>query len=219
MTGISRLILFLNIVFLSVIVKADASVQSRSVLSACSIADPEPRLRPFCAALKLDYENFSKLVGQGFTTSEAGEFSLIGYVSMLDDERFLSLLLKEGANPNQLSPSSETVLVAPIFYSVFADNSTSLKLLIDYGAEINLRNKAGQTPLLYASTLLHFHQVHNLLVEGADYSIQSASGYDLVDVLGNAYVGEGTSAAYWRKKVIEFLKGRGLDFEYTETLD
>ena len=194
-------------------------MQPRSVLSACSIADPEPGFRPFCAALKKDYEKFSELVDQGFMASVAGEFSLIGYVSMLDDERFLSLLLKEGANPDQLSPPSETVLVAPIFYSVFADNSTSLNLLMDYGAEINLRNKAGQTPLLYASTLLHFHQVHNLLVAGADYSIESAAGYDLVDVLGNVYVGEGTSAAFWRKKVIEFLKGRGLVFEYTETLD
>jgi len=63
-----------------------------------------------------------------------------------------------------------------------------LELLIAYGADPNIQDKLGNTPLHYASALGYVHSILRLLQVGADCRIQNKDGERPSDMMGGLVI-------------------------------
>jgi hypothetical protein len=102
------------------------------------------------------------------------------------DSEWLKLLLKYGANPNQVYPGGSdkyTVDICagwtPIFNAIGNGNMTGVDLLIQAGADINHQDNQGNSPLVYAAGWCNYEIVNKLLEAGADHRIKNNQGNDL----------------------------------------
>lgn len=89
---------------------------------------------------------------------------------MEDLPELTALLLEKGANPNlSLNPDQ-----LPLFEAITGAHTETVKVLLEHGAEIDLKNSMGQTPLEYVSylmergvsneeTLANWHTIKQLL--------------------------------------------------------
>ena len=85
----------------------------------------------------------------------------INLAAMYGTPEVINLLLDEGANINNISPEDETPLLSALRYRKF-DNA---KFLIEKGADVNIKDRAGLPALLHASDL----EIMKLLLDkGAD---------------------------------------------------
>jgi ankyrin repeat protein len=85
---------------------------------------------------------------------------------------FLRALLDGGMNPNQMLYGEK-----PILFEVTRDASlASLKLLVERGADVNMRDSLGNTALYGPSGLMHIETVQYLLSKGADVSVVNRAG-------------------------------------------
>jgi hypothetical protein len=66
--------------------------------------------------------------------------------------------------------------------SVYLDDPCSIKLLLSAGANPNSRNTDGETPLMLAAYVGHFHGVEALLRGGADANTRNVAGETAADV-------------------------------------
>lgn len=84
-------------------------------------------------------------------------------------------LLDSGVDPNKADSFGETSL----HHAIRVDSSdilVILELLIDNGANVDARNRRGQTPLFLAAELDHPEEVAFLLDNGADLTIRDRDG-------------------------------------------
>ena len=80
-----------------------------------------------------------------------GIWRLQSAVMFKDNDAYIKYLLEHGANPNLVDPSTGQT---PIFYVPFK-NLGYFQLLIDHGAELNIKNFKGNT--LYAQMKKDYH--------------------------------------------------------------
>ncbi|KAL0631959.1 hypothetical protein Q9L58_009162 [Maublancomyces gigas] len=83
---------------------------------------------------------------------------------------FVALLLEWGANPDACNRAGETALFAAM------DNVCVMHSLIRGGADLNVYNRDGRTPLYVAVTLGRAASVEMLLMGGADVDIPALDG-------------------------------------------
>lgn len=150
----------------------------------------------------------------------------------------LKLCLQHRGNPNWIyhhkypnpierdSQDGRSLLAAAILFNSRAIEA--LTLLLDAGADINIRDNKGETPLFYAVALSNYDIAYFLLQKGADYSIKSQlpvltdKGTEplnktFIYIMENNQVfstrGEKDLATQlgYRRKVIAFLKEKGIE--------
>lgn len=109
-----------------------------------------------------------------------GETTILHFVAVSDDVRFIQALLDAGADPNVTDANQETALWPAIFY----DRFDVLSLLVRYGADINHRSIGGNTPLLTAVQARAYGMAAHLIEHGADPSVENDRGWDVFDTLG-----------------------------------
>jgi len=110
-----------------------------------------------------------------------------------DFKEKLRILVKNKLDLNQTICESCGEKKAPILESLSSlfVNSSSIKALVECGADINLRNDAGQTPIMVAPTGRYQGElskpsiVKALIKAGADLSLEDSKG-DLVTDLADA---------------------------------
>jgi ankyrin repeat protein len=74
----------------------------------------------------------------------------------------------------------------PLFFAVLKGNLEVVKILVEYGACINIQNNNGDTPLMYAVSK-GFEAVAKYLVDaGADVNIQNEKGDNALILAFNA---------------------------------
>ena len=61
----------------------------------------------------------------------------------------INILLKMGADPNLRAPGAK--LYAPLHYSAMLRHKVSVELLLDYGADVDIRTIKMETPLHLAA--------------------------------------------------------------------
>ncbi|MBU3215122.1 ankyrin repeat domain-containing protein [Clostridium estertheticum] len=102
----------------------------------------------------------------------------------------ITMLLKKGAKVNEINISGKT----PVFYCSFNYSVELLNLLVEYGADINIRDK-------YKNTLLHddyincfdehFEEFLNSLINlGFDINSTNSTGYTPLDLCENKKIAD-----------------------------
>jgi len=88
----------------------------------------------------------------------------------------VSILLASGVNPNMYIRSGKAIKF-PLFLSLEKQSLEIIKLLCAYGADVNIQNSIGQTPLMVSTNLSKGCPFFNYFLEnGADVHICSTVG-------------------------------------------
>lgn len=88
----------------------------------------------------------------------------------------ISILLASGVNPNMYIRSGRAIKF-PLFLSLEKQSLEIIKLLCAYGADINIQNSMGQTPLMLSTNLAEGSPFFDYFLEnGADVHICSTVG-------------------------------------------
>jgi ankyrin repeat protein len=132
--------------------------------------------------------------------------NLLGAAARTGDIKLVRFLLERGADPHNtqslggLPPASEKRAAArdkvleapqlpplvglpqngagtPLIYAVIGKNIEILRLLLEKGVGVNVRNKSNGTALMYAAVLGESSIARLLLERGADVNVKHQSGY------------------------------------------
>ncbi|HET7315262.1 ankyrin repeat domain-containing protein [Salinisphaera sp.] len=123
------------------------------------------------------------------------------------DPRFMKALLEAGADPDTEVGGKATLLSA----ASSDDRLAQIKLLVEYGADVNHRSKLNATPLYYAVFGQKYKTALFLLRSGADPTIEDKGGDSALDEIKSERAREKKFAdklpGY--SEFIEALKKRG----------
>ena len=112
------------------------------------------------AALLLDY-------GAPIDAGDTSNTTPLMYAAHYGRGAMMSLLLERGADPNVISHSGGTALMASVASGI-CRKGEAVKLLLDYGAEADIRSRSGWTPLMFSCLWGDTEVVALLLLRGAD---------------------------------------------------
>ncbi|SFD40878.1 ankyrin repeat domain-containing protein [Pseudoalteromonas denitrificans] len=138
---------------------------------------------------------------------ENGKF-LLHLAAEIKDDYYLKLALEFGATPDSIN-NKKLWKPTAIFSAIGGNQDNNIKSLFSAGANINLKNSSGDTPLLYAANMNQYRTVHVLLKLGAEIGIKNNFGLSLENKIEESSIASGSHAAIWRDKVIEYLKSKG----------
>ncbi|ADG70335.1 ankyrin repeat domain-containing protein [Brachyspira murdochii] len=131
-------------------------------------------------------EMFKVLVENGFDLEsriKAGEDYPAGYdytplmiAALRNDYDMVKFLVEKGADVNAKTHSEYRSVVTPLLLSLdyehiesrYDENSSVAEYLINNGADINVTNEDGETPLMYASKVHNIKVIELLIQKGAD---------------------------------------------------
>ena len=138
--------------------------------------------------------------------------SVVSYAAMHKDVWYITEVLNFGGNPNL---ENQIRSFTPICYSINSSNALSprleqVKILIQAGANLNWKNRDGDTPLTLAAIGNQYQMVYLMLKAGADPTIKDNSDNTIVSVIGLIRTDPNSETYLWRTKVIEFLKDKGI---------
>lgn len=130
----------------------------------------------FSEAVLFDhYEIASLLAEHGAEMDVAGSKmyrSLFHEVVAEHDLRFVKLMLKYGANVNEMPPDFHSM--TPLHVAANIGDVEKCKVLLDSGAEINAATADGATPIFFAAVWKHKPVCDLLLAKGARLDIWTA---------------------------------------------
>ncbi len=180
------------------------------------------------AILHQDHKLFNALLSHGANVNYHN--LLNGYSPLIEachykeyDRRYAKELVEYGANINDTSFHLPYAQISPLMAAAGCGNKALTQYLIKHGANVNYSNNFG-TSVLGEALLSDEHDTSLLLLEnGADYS---GSVYNRLDEYGKRTIPTsiltslrhstpawGTSSYRAKKKIIKFLKERGLDYD------
>jgi hypothetical protein len=124
-----------------------------------------------------------------------------------DDYEKAEKLLKEGANPNEPYMGYDSN-DEPIIHAVANNNIEMVKLLLDYGADIEATNSSGNTPLIIAaSNSDNTDMIEFLLENGADATAVNKSKATAIHMAAEAS----------NLKAVKILEKAGADIKAKDT--
>ena len=136
---------------------------------------------------------------------------------------FLEIVLAHGGNPNEnprlARPQHRTTDIsdrAPIYDAIRSRNPENARLLIKAGADLEIRDWAGWTPLMLAASRHSFEVMLVLLEAGADFRAKDPQGNSVArHLLDNPH--DSGPPAVARQKCVDFMEKHGIDFEKERT--
>lgn len=141
--------------------------------------------------------------------------SVMSHVPILFDTSFLKLALRYGGDPNLLNPRTGSTPVHSLVSNT-GSNVESVKLLVEAGADINLRDGSGWPPIIRATAWDRYDIIHALILAGADYRMTTLRGER--DVGFHIRQRKAVEAVIpgmpvWRERVINLLAEKGYVIE------
>jgi len=127
----------------------------------------------------------------------------------LDRRSSLEALLKHGANTDIYDKGIDAT---PLHLAVRQLNRPLIELLVKYGADLNVVDSRGYTPMDQAAIFNRFDYVLYFLNHGADYREEFISNSDnaLVFFLETSIVNPSSHLYKARQEVVDFLRAKGL---------
>ena len=123
-----------------------------------------------------------------------------------------SFCLRGGANPNAVDRNGHPA----IFAAVAEEQIEQIKMLMQFGADINLTSLSGKNSAMYAANINRYEMVHYLIEQGVDYAARNKArgdiAWDVHDKLSNNLLSPEYSAYGWALKVKQQLIDRGIKF-------
>jgi len=111
-------------------------------------------------------------------------FQPLGLACYFDHLELAEYLVKAGAPIN--SPSRNELKAAPIQSAVAAGHERIVQLLLQLGADPNVREQGGYTPLHAAAQNGNVEMIRTLIYGGADLNIKSNDGKSPIDLAMDA---------------------------------
>jgi TonB family protein len=148
---------------------------------------PKPGVTPLMrAAWKADIGQLSALIASGsdVNQTDASGWSALMYAAASDSSEPVKLLLKAGANPNQVSLRGDTPLSASASGGAWDDE------LVRAGANVNSQNDEGQTALMFLAARAEVDELRDALKAGASTTQKDIKGRTAVNYLRQASCGK-----------------------------
>jgi hypothetical protein len=168
----------------------------------------------FWALIKQNKKGFQALLEQGadpnvITTRENGEkASILHFAAIMDDSDYLRLMLEHGANANVVdADTGET----PIYEAIANFRKSNIDLLIAHGANLNFKDRTGQTPVMDAASLKQYDVVYAMIKAGADPKIKDNWDYTVAWFIEQNPIYPEDESYSWRNKVTGMLRERGME--------
>ena len=159
-------------------------------------------------------EGYRRLLDLGADVNFGAQFgpTVIHITADEADCYWLRLALQAGGDPNQLDPRRGS---NPLAYAMFEGRVENVKLLCEYGADLNAPDRYGRTPLTLASDAARFEIICYLLEQGADYLKFTRLGFTFLESFKDKrpeyYEDRDAERARWCRKAREWLRERGVD--------
>ncbi len=176
-----------------------------------------------------DYTAFSKILKHNpdINYHNSWNASPIYEASRYGDSevRFIADLLENGANVNDTvyNMDNTKTMSSPLLEAAGYGNKDVINFLIGKGADVNFSNDFGRIPLGAALATNQYENAWLLLKSGADYTKPVSSSVDkkgnlaiprsILQVLRGGTPDPLKKEFYYKKKIIKFLKERGLDYD------
>jgi ankyrin repeat protein len=161
------------------------------------------------AMARLNKTGYRHLLERGANPNlivEPGE-SVISFASRVKDSEWLRLALKHGGDPNLIGARN---LPPPLHESIISRRPENMRLLLDAGADINIQNGIGATPMIRAESIGSYEIVYDFLQRGADYRIKTNANADLAKYISQSQMPPNNPKWKIREKVIAWLAERGV---------
>ena len=124
------------------------------------------------AVYRADPESVELLIQSGADVNVANDYGVtpLSLACLNSNSGILRGLLEAGANPDQAKLTGET----PLMTCTNTGDAAGVTLLLDHGADINIREyKGGQTALMWAAAERHAEVVRILVENSADVHLRS----------------------------------------------
>jgi ankyrin repeat protein len=120
-------------------------------------------------------ETVRSLLAQGAEIDAKDDqgYTLLQHAVMSEQDEAVSILLKAGADPEIKSDATGNTA---LHWAVMGDNLDILRTLLSRGANLEAKNSAGLTPLLFAAANNKTSQAALLLSKGANLEAQDSNG-------------------------------------------
>ncbi|OKZ26609.1 MAG: hypothetical protein BHV84_06665 [Prevotella sp. AG:487_50_53] len=179
------------------------------------------------AIINQDYDLFKLLIDNGanfnYHNTYNGHSPIIEACSYREyDSKFVKDLVAKGANVNDTTDNAPYAQSSPLMEAAGCGNSSIVEYLIKEGANINYRNNFGTTPLGESILTEKYDVALILLNSGADFSSPIYNSVDrhgrptvpvkLPEALRDAMIDLWTIKYYRKRKLIKFLKTKGIDY-------
>lgn len=134
--------------------------------------------------LALQEENYSSIksiIANSDISRLFGEYSIEYFTNALNckSETCIEILLENGLDPNTFDISMKRNM---IFNALGIEKLKHLKALIAHNADVNVKDGANQTPLIYSIALGYYSTAILLLEHGADPNIKDSFDENALDV-------------------------------------
>lgn len=173
-----------------------------------------------------NYESTKALLELGANPNQHDSYDgtspIIEAAKVGEGTKFLDLLLRHGGNPNDTEIGERrkgvTVRDTPLLAAIggLGNSLPKVELLVESGADINFKNEFGMNALNEALVLDKLNVVLYLLHKGIDFRqvISSSEGRDyfIWDKMRFKLYPLDSNDYQEKMKIIEFLKGKGLDY-------
>ena len=135
--------------------------------------------------------------------------SAMGWAAAYKDDSYLKLLLQYDGDVNLLN-EKQRPYPYPIYNAIAVNSMGNLRFLIENGANTDVVDKTGLTPIMLASTAGKWEMIMMMLEAGADISFKNKWGEDAASYIEDAGLGTVGKDNEWRKKVVQFIESKGV---------
>jgi hypothetical protein len=138
--------------------------------------------------------------------------TIIAWASKYKTTSLLKLLHSHGAKLN-LHNLNNRPAPYPVYSAIFANRKDNLIYLLENGANPNVVDPTGLSPIMLASTSGKWEFIMLLLNSGADPQFTNNWGESTASYIQDAGLGTIGADNEWRKKVFEYFTSKGIELK------
>lgn len=166
-------------------------------------------------------KGFQRLLERGADPNlqtDGGESAVCWAAGREHDSEALKMVLAHHGDVNLKSHPAARYTTnycpTPIYYAIRGRNPENARILLKAGADLDVRDSEGWTPLMSAGVHSSYHVMYVLLEAGADFRATDPHGYSVsYSILIDDDMDPTSDLVPARQKCIEFMEKRGVDFE------